>query len=194
MANVKLSAAELELVTNIPFILTKNRIIAAANAVLGQACSHYLILLQQAKDIPAAVKQISPKIYNGENYQGLPWVMLDYPRYFTREAELAIRSYFWWGHYFSITLQISGLFIEMFAAKLQQLAVVQTDWLLLTAEDKWQHVIDNSNTTPLANITCSALMEKPFIKVVKKIPLQQWVEAPAFFQDSFEALMKNVFN
>lgn len=41
MANVKLSAAELELVTNIPVILTKNRIIAAANALLGEACSGY---------------------------------------------------------------------------------------------------------------------------------------------------------
>ncbi|RTL48208.1 MAG: hypothetical protein EKK39_12775 [Sphingobacteriales bacterium] len=194
MANVKLSAAELELVTNIPVILTKNRIIAAANTVLGEACSCYQILLQQAKDIPDAVKQISPKIYKGENYQGLPWVMLDYPRYFTRHDELAIRSYFWWGHYFSITLQLSGKFIQAYAHKLQQLPVAQPGWFLLTDEDKWQHVIDYNNAIPLADVALSTLMERPFIKVVRKIPLQQWADAPAFFQDAFEALMKNVLN
>ncbi|WP_298301280.1 hypothetical protein [Hydrotalea sp.] len=194
MANVKLSAAELELVTNIPVILTKNRIIAAANALLGEACSGYQMLLHAANNVPDAVKQFSPKIYNGENYQGLPWVMLDYPRYFTREEELAIRSYFWWGHYFSITLQMNGAFIPTYAPKLQQLVFAQTDWFLLTDEDKWQHTIHSNNAIPLVEADLKKMMAMPFVKVVKKMPLKHWAEAPVFFQDAFKALMNNVFD
>ncbi|MDE3124380.1 MAG: hypothetical protein KGK14_02605 [Bacteroidota bacterium] len=194
MANVKLSAAELELVTNIPIILTKNRIIKATNELLGETCRQYQILLHAAQNMPNVVKQVNPKIYNGENYQGLPWVMLDYPRYFTKESELAIRSYFWWGHYFSITLQMSGVFIPQYAPALQHLSAYDKSWLVLIDEDKWQHEINSSNTIPLVHLNSAILMEKPFLKVVKKIPLAQWAEAPAFFHDSFEALMNNVFN
>ena len=33
-------------------------------------------------DLPGDIAAIAPKIARGENYLGLPYVMLDYPRYF----------------------------------------------------------------------------------------------------------------
>lgn len=193
MANVKLSAAELELVTNIPVILTKNRIINAAQEIFGEISTEYQRCIANTHYLPDNVKAISPKIYKGENYEGLPWVMLDYPRYFTRTDELAIRSYFWWGNYFSITLQVSGEFISQFAKGIERLAKTQPDWQLMTHEDKWQHTINNSNCIPLAEVQTAELLQMPFIKVVKTLPLQQWDMAPAFFTASFETLVKTVF-
>jgi hypothetical protein len=193
MANVKLSTAELELVTNIPVILTKNRIINAVQEIFGEISTEYQRCIANTYHLPDNVKAISPKIYKGENYQGLPWVMLDFPRYFTRADELAIRSYFWWGNYFSITLQLSGVFIAQFAEGIVRLAKVQPDWQLMTHEDKWQHTINNSNCIPLENVQIAELLQMPFIKVVKTHPLQQWDMAPAFFTASFETLVKMVF-
>ncbi|PZX60908.1 hypothetical protein [Hydrotalea sandarakina] len=193
MANVKLSTAELELVTNIPVILTKNRIINAVQEIFGELSTAYQSCIEKTHGLPDNVKAISPKIYKGENYEGLPWVMLDYPRYFTRTDELAIRSYFWWGNYFSITLQVSGEFISQFAEGIVRLAKVQSDWQLMTHEDKWHHIISNSNSTPLQGVQAAQLLQMPFIKVVKTHPLQQWDMAPAFFTASFETLVKIVF-
>ena len=58
----------------------------------------------------------SPKISKGENYRGLPYVMLDYPRLFGREEVLAIRTFFWWGHGFSVTLHLKGGYRERISA------------------------------------------------------------------------------
>ncbi|MGC8751385.1 hypothetical protein [Hydrotalea sp.] len=193
MANVKLSTAELELVTNIPVILTKNRIINAVQEIFWEITMEYQRCIKNTYHLPDKVKSISPKIYKGENYEGLPWVMLDYPRYFTSTDELAIRSYFWWGNYFSITLLLSGEFISRFAAGIESLAKAQHDWHLMTHEDKWQHTINNSNSKLLKGIKTAELLQMPFIKVVKTLPLQQWDVAPAFFTTSFESLVKMVF-
>jgi hypothetical protein len=119
--------------------------------------------------------------------------MLDYPRYVTRTDELAIRSYFRWGNYFSITLQVSGELISQFAEGIVRLAKVQSDWQLMTHEDKGHHIISNSNSTPLQVVQAAKLLQMPFIKVVKTHPLQQWDMAPAFFPASFETLVKIVF-
>ena len=65
--------------------------------------------------LPAEVAEISPKISKGENYNGLPYVMFDYPRFFTKENVFAVRTFFWWANYFSVTLHLKGEYKEMFA-------------------------------------------------------------------------------
>ena len=60
----------------------------------------------------------SPKISKGENYKGLPWLVLDYPRYFNKEDIFAIRTLFWWGNFFSITLHISGKYKMRYEKKI----------------------------------------------------------------------------
>jgi len=62
---------------------------------------------------------VSPKISRGENYLGLPYLVLDYPRLFRPDAVLAIRTFFWWGHFFSSTLQLSGGYKTEFLSRLQ---------------------------------------------------------------------------
>ncbi|HEY4291325.1 MAG TPA: hypothetical protein VGN00_29690 [Puia sp.] len=89
----------------------------------------------------AALPFGSPKISKGENYQGLPYVMLDYPRLFGREDVLAIRTFFWWGHSFSVTVHLKGAYRDRY------LPVLQQRWAELAAagfhvgisEDEWRH-------------------------------------------------------
>src|SRR5437868_14845354 len=114
--NVELSKNELELVTNADVILTKNSIIEKVYALFGLLSEEYkIILLQHSHHLPAEIFNKAPKIYKGEQYQSLPYVMMDYPRCFYKDDVFAIRSFFWWGNYFSITLQLSGQYLKMFA-------------------------------------------------------------------------------
>ena len=69
----------------------------------------------QSLRLPEAVIQSSPKITRGENYQLLPYVILDYPRCFQKEQVFAIRTMFWWGKGISITLHVSGNVARMAA-------------------------------------------------------------------------------
>jgi len=108
---ITLSSKELDLVCNIDWILTKHAIIQKVYALFGAES----MILQQlvAQELPALeaiINAYNPKIAKGENYKQLPYVMLDYPRCFEKENTLAIRTMFWWGNYFSIHLQLEGIY------------------------------------------------------------------------------------
>ena len=113
--NVELSKNELELVTNSEFILTKNRIIEKVYNMFGALSETYKETLNEHTALlPTEVFASSPKIYKGENYLQLPYVMMDYPRIFLKDDVFAVRSFFWWGNYFSITLHLSGRYLQQF--------------------------------------------------------------------------------
>ena len=94
-AKVTLSTKELELVTNTEWILTKNQVIQKAYALFGIMGDNYQHAIKQFNLYQSdEVLVRSPKIARGENYQGLPWVMLDFPRYYVNADMLGIRSFF----------------------------------------------------------------------------------------------------
>ena len=105
---IRLSAEEAALIMNADIILTKNRILEKVKAlllVIQEDQQHYL---SSNNLLPDLVQIIPPKISKGENYNGLPYLVLDHPRYFDKENMYAIRSMFWWGNFFSTTLLLSG--------------------------------------------------------------------------------------
>ena len=107
-AKVQLSEEELQLVQNAEWLLTKNRIISKVYEMFGSLADEYRATIVNKRGLAEDVLKPAPKIFKGENYQGLPYVMLDYPRSFGKEDTFAVRTMFWWGHYFSITLHRLG--------------------------------------------------------------------------------------
>ena len=102
-ANVKLSNAELSLACDANIILTKNRIIEKVYLLFGEL---YHQLQQQSfakKQLPSPEIYIpAAKIYKGEKYRELPYVLLDYPRCFRKEDVLPLRHFFWWGTFLAL--------------------------------------------------------------------------------------------
>lgn len=156
-ANLQLSPEEMRLVREPGWILTKNSIIKKVVGLFAGLSEDYRAALEGLASAPAATAPNpaapaamvavagspfgSPKISKGENYQGLPYVMLDYPRLFGREDVLAIRTFFWWGHSFSVTIHLKGTYRDHY------LPVLQQRWAELAAagfhvgisEDEWRH-------------------------------------------------------
>src|SRR6187549_876336 len=110
MQKVKLvlSEEELRIVSDPGIILTKNAIITKVYDLFGILAGEQIQF-----QYPGEAGAIPPKISRGENYKGLPYVVLDYPRLFTSEHVFAIRTHFWWGNYFSVTLHLKGQFCKM---------------------------------------------------------------------------------
>lgn len=194
-AKITLSPKELELVCNTDWILTKHAIIQKVYRLFGELLPHLGAVLQaRSNTLPPEVFLHTPKIAKGENYQLLPYVVLDYPRYFTKEEVFAIRHFFWWGNFFSISLQLSGKFRQRFAPVLQhKFELLQRGgyWLCI-AEDPWQHHFDDSNFRLIKSMRpeefADMLTRKAFVKIAKKISLQQWEEIPVFIAETFEEL------
>lgn len=188
---IKLSATELDLVTNAALLLTKNTIIGKMITAFGTLANDMQIAVN-ASHLPQTIKASTPKIARGENYLGLPWVMLDYPRVFAKQDVFAVRTFFWWGNCVSVTLQLSGIYQQQFQTQLlQQLSTSNNEWLLCcNTQDAWQHHFEASNYKPFSQFSEQELTQLPFIKLAKKIPLQEWDNMNDFVTLTFKSLLQ----
>ncbi|HWB25463.1 MAG TPA: hypothetical protein VG738_08275 [Chitinophagaceae bacterium] len=197
-ANVKLSKSELSLVTDASFILTKNSIITKVYGIFGQLSDEWQAYTAAKKDkLPAEVYMVSPKIYKGEQYLGLPYVMLDYPRVYGVGNIMAIRCFFWWGNFFSITLHLQGRFMLACADALRAWVKQHAgnEWFIGVNNDAWQHHFGENNYCSLdvmgEDILNDVLAsDGGFVKLAKKLPLEQWDDAVQFFTKAYAELMQ----
>lgn len=185
---ITLSAKELELVTNADWILTKNAIIQKVYELFGGLSETYRTILDKS-DIPLAdIGTRSPKISKGEQYEELPWVMLDYPRNFVEEDAFSIRCFFWWGNFCSITLQLSGEYQLKYAPAVQRyLQQEWKDWFVGVGNDPWRHHFRKDNYVPAAEWSGN-LVEMSFIKIAQKISLHEWDKIEEFYTVNFKKL------
>lgn len=195
LAKIRLSAKETELVTNADWILTKNGILQKVNALLAavQPAQQELLV---ASSLPSDIIHSSPKISRGENYKGLPWYVLDYPRLFTQEHVFAIRSFFWWGHFFSVTLQLSGQYKEQFQQRVidAHAALTANDFFICTNENEWEHHFESNNYQPVSGFTKESFANNitghRFTKIAVQIPLTKWEEAGELLTKRFAFLLQ----
>jgi len=183
LSKIHLSPEELQLVQNAGLLLTKNTIIEKVYALFGELSSE----LQQSSiyttnNLPSEILNMGPKISRGEKYKGLPYVMLDYPRCFGKEDIFAVRTFFWWGNFFSVTLHLKGKYQQLFIPSLQkQIAfLAANNFQLCVAGEEWEHDLSDGNYIPLSisNNTIAEidLVSKPFYKLTSRLELHQWNE------------------
>ncbi len=196
--NVKLSTEELTLVTNSDIILTKNRIIHKVVDLFGLIYEEYESLIKnELLFLPAEVLKKNGKISKGEQYKKLPFVMLDYPRHFSQLSTFAIRSFFWWGNFFSITLHLSGNFATHYAEVIfNKLKGKNFDnWFICVNENEWEHHFEEDNYLPASLYlsqpsSVDALRQKSFLKLAKKIPLEEWDHVFYFFTGEYKNILQ----
>lgn len=191
-----LSAEELQLVTNTQWILTKRVIIDKVNFLFGNLSVVFKNhVTANSFFLQPAIVQSTPKIAKGENYLELPYVLLDYPRCFDKENIFAIRTMFWWGNFFSITLHLSGKYKQTFETVLQKNlpTLVQYDFYVCINEDEWQHHFNTDNYMPVNKLTpneINSITQTHFIKVAIKFPLEKWDTMPLLLEKSFVDLLQ----
>lgn len=180
MANVtkiELSAEELQVVTDKHWILTKQSVVAKLYELFNQQVP---VIRQQFNLLngkcPAELDYALPKISRGENYNGFPYVMLDYPALFKKDEIFALRTMFWWGNFMSITLLLSGGYKETFATVIEENCLRSPEGLYIcVGDDPWEHHFERSNylkVDGLKKIEIDTIIaEKDFLKLAIKIDI-----------------------
>lgn len=193
---ITLSAKEQELVSNKEWILTKRVIIEKVSQLFASlATSMQQYMVDNAGILPEIAISINPKISKGENYHLLPYVMLDYPRYFTKTDTLAIRTFFWWGNFFSINLHLSGNCKEVAipALKANFTVLQKKHYFICVNAEPWHHHFEADNYLSLdkfnAEDFATMLFRQSFVKIAKQISLKQWEAVPAFLEHHFNEMM-----
>jgi hypothetical protein len=198
---ITLSAKELELVCNTDWILTKHIIIEKVIELFSaMLVTMQQQTLQQKNNLPAEIFMKDPKISKGENYRQLPYVMLDYPRYFDKQNTLAIRTFFWWGNFFSMNMQLSGDIKNKAAHNLMAhfFHLQKNDYWICVNNNPWQHHFEEDNYVPIQKVTIEEfgliLNGDSFIKIGKKISIVYWGNVALFVENTFEEMILLVKN
>lgn len=175
MQNAKLGLSEEErrLVMDPGIILTKNRIIDKVYGLFGTMAD-----VLREMPWPGEAEAVSPKISKGENYRGLPYVMLDYPRLFSNQHVMALRTHFWWGNYISVNLHLKGLYQERFSGQVAgAFEMLQEGYWVACTNDEWEHAVVAPFYKEIRSMDVNAFRAHigthPFLKISKKFPLEK---------------------
>jgi hypothetical protein len=192
---IQFSDAEMKLMCDRDIILTKNKVIAGIiemfSALQNRLREHapYFHGLEN-------ILQANPKITRGENYLGLPFVILDYPRHFDGKNIFAIRTMFWWGNFFSVTLHLAG------EEKKKLLPAIENAYGMLAGkhffinvnEDPWQHHFEETNYIPVGSLSAAAFInycsQHEHLKIAMKWPVKDVNLLSSQLEKSWQLIME----
>lgn len=192
--DTSLSSYQMKLVEDAEILLTKNQIIQKVCALFARLSLEYKEIVKTGYS--NEMHLINAKISKGENYKGLPYVVLDYPRQFGKVDVFAVRTFFWWGNFFSITLQLAGEYQHTYFSSLQTAVNNGTfeGWYLGCSDSAWEHHFENHNYKLIEQGNNFSLENLSTIKVAKKIPLYKWDVVVLFLNENFRYLFKVLAN
>ncbi len=186
----QLTKFETELIVNAEVMLAKNRIIQKVVGLFAALSEKYVSVA--ATSLVSDVNCKSPKIARGENYLSLPYVMLDYPRNFSNKDAFSIRTFFWWGQHISIHLYLSGIYKSKYQNKVE-IAInkgLLQDWFWCVNQNEWQHHFEEDNYVSMQQgFDATPHEQVNFLKIAKKIPLNQWNSSTETLLESFTLLI-----
>jgi hypothetical protein len=195
-AKITLSEDELNLVSNQQFILTKNQIIDKVYTLFGSMADCLKNEFEPLEKQLADVLEIPPKISRGENYLELPYVILDYPRYFRPHDIFAIRTMFWWGNFFSVTLHLKGNYREHYHARIIAAypRLCEDGFFAGIGVDEWEHHFGEDNFLPVSMIESDEWLTlydaRDFTKLALKYPLEQWNQLEQLLPDAYHKILR----
>ena len=105
------------------------------------------------------------KITRGENYQLMPYVVLDYPQLKANQFKLVTRTLFWWGKYCSLNLIIHKDLVKDSPVQMNETLYLQTDNKL------WNNDI-SQGYKPVETVDKSST-QTDFIRLVKVVKIEE---------------------
>ncbi len=184
---LNLSASELSIMHDKEFFMLKR--IGMEKIVSSFAELESLITLR-FKELRDAADGIEYRkrgnISKGENYLGLPYVILDHPSVFGKSGIIAFRTMFWWGNGFSITFHVSGLYLKILSERFFEsiLHHCPENYLLGIGNGEWDHHFEPHNFATISshNFIPEQLLkdanDRGFLKIADKWEIDQANETP----------------
>ena len=177
---------------NVDIILTKNRVLEKIKSLLESVQQHQMNYIQEF-NVKNEIFKVSPKISRGENYLGLPYLILDYPRQSSGKNFFFIRTMFWWGNFFSCTLHLANNSKEIFKEKIKQSQPVLGDYYISVNDDAWVHHLKESDYKKI-NLLSKEQYEQccesfDHIKIAGRHSLDEWGKMPSQLFENWKLLL-----
>ncbi|MEQ8623997.1 MAG: hypothetical protein RJQ00_04055 [Vicingaceae bacterium] len=185
------SKADLKLLNDSKIIERKNRVLKQIELQFKKLGNNTLINHQSLNAFSS-----TPKVSKGENFEGYPFRVLDYPRVFTTNDVFAFRTLIWWGNIISFTLHLKGKYLITHFSKLKQL--LSTSELPLyysNSGNEWSQNPNDKNFKLLGTETLAQLNPKEidFLKIVQVKPLDKINQLNELYQLFLNQLIVPLF-
>jgi hypothetical protein len=186
---MKLTEKELLILQDIDFLLTKATILEKINELLGHTREDLKRSVENSSfSFPEGTDLLNGKISKGENYNSLPYMVLDYPTLFSKNSTFAYRTMFWWGNFFSSTLHLEGSALDYYRNSITKNLdmLLKNDIYICVGDTPWQYHYEKDNYSLLNEEHRDFITNCKFLKLSKKIGLKKWKDIPDFSTNFFE--------
>jgi len=179
-SKINFSHDEVNLINNQDFFKQKTIITKKMVSLFNELNDDIDKIKNRKDNLPEPVKTISGKISKGENYLGLPYLVLDNPRVFSNKNIFAFRTMFWWGNYFSFTFHLSGIYLDNYKKNIYRNCetLIGKEILICIHSEQWIHHLEKENYESIDSFERKAIKklieEKGFLKLSRKLDLKKW--------------------
>jgi hypothetical protein len=192
VSKIRLSSTEMELMQNAEIVLTKNRILEKVKTLLEEVQKEQIDFIK-SHHLNNEIFKVSPKISKGENYLGLPYLILDYPRHSSENNFFFIRTLFWWGNFFSCTLHLANRSKENFREDIIQSYSRLKNFYMSVSENQWVHHLEETDYRKIDSLTKEefAVICESFdhIKIAGRHSLIEWEKAPIELLENWKSFL-----
>ncbi|HET8859235.1 hypothetical protein [Marivirga sp.] len=174
----KFTTQELDLASDPTILLIKYRMMEKVWDFLEEMQEEIRIqLLPFHNKLPKELNLIHGKISKGENYKRLPFMMLDFPAFFTKEDILAFRTMFYWGNFISSTFHLQGKFMKDYGKPLIERFRDADGVYFCVNNSPWEYDYKSNNYVLLKELRPEEiedhLLNMSFIKLSIKFPVEK---------------------
>lgn len=190
---MSLTEKENKYIHDTDFLISKSVIYDKIHKQLEVTRSHIKYVIDRTNfSFPENTDTKYGKIFKGEYYRSLPYLVLDYPKLFTKKNIFTYRTMFWWGNFFSSTLHIEGEYLKKVRSQIIQNVdvLIKGKTYLSVGDTPWEYHYEVSNyqLPNLKNI--KTVQDCKFLKLSKNFELNDLDKLPKLSEDFFTFLLK----
>lgn len=171
---MKFNNKQLQLIQNTSFFEEKKRIFKSIEKEFGLISEEIKVIYQKYYQvIDFAPEQMNAKITRGENLNGLPFLLLDFPQYFSKAEIFSFRLLFWWGKGFTLFLHLKNDQLSAIQRYLHtnRAALKENDFYVSITGDEWEHDITQKNYKNISEFEGDETIN--FIKFAFPVPFTE---------------------
>ncbi len=177
-STIKLTKKEFDFITSKDYPIIKRKIIQNFQQHFNELGDLYKQKLAfKNKKLISEFKNTNFKITRGDNYQSLPYVVLDYPQIKGNDFTILCRTMFWWGKYISLNVFIKTdeFDIKKIADSLKHTSLKKIK--LYDGKDKWQQNLSDKHFVKLRKLSaeglCTIMQNQQYVKLSIKLSFKK---------------------
>ncbi|MFN3346119.1 MAG: hypothetical protein ACK412_10770 [Chloroherpetonaceae bacterium] len=176
-------ADEIALLSNPYFFEQKTRATEKLKYVMEQTREALLAEIRPQELLaPSTTDFLKGQIAKGENYEGYPYVMLDFPKQFSKESIFTFRTLFWYGHSLIFSIILAGEHLEHYRTNFERhYDSLCNATLYFGIDDVWDWREHAALLLTKENKADLLRRDQPFIKLMKRF-------SPAILSDEQRVL------